>query len=188
MIGEHTDSDRLRDRVLNGETTHREVNILQVTSRTMANPWLLFKLVWLRFNYPHTHRSACKRQNTHMCSHSHMHRLPVWSLADSCSDPTLMQPCRGLSAVPGLPRAQADARCTPPYQQSCCQTTQGDSKWEQRVLFSFLTHTHTHTHTMWFILSDSYPHTHTTHIQNTMQAGRQQLGVCWSVNYSILAL
>lgn len=45
MIGEHTDSDELSDRVLNGETTYREVSILQVTSRTMANLWLLFKLV-----------------------------------------------------------------------------------------------------------------------------------------------
>ncbi len=137
--------------------------------------------------HKHTYRSACTCQNTHICSHSHMHRLPVWSLADSCSDPTLMQPRRGLSGMPGLPRAQTDARSTPPYQQSRCQTTQGDSKWEQRVLFSFLqqTHKHAQTHTMWFILSDSYPHTHT---QNTMKAGRQQLGACSSVNYSILAL
>lgn len=118
--------------------------------------------------HTYAHRSACTRRSTHICSQAHMHRLPVWSLADSYSDPTLMQPCRGLSSMPGLPRAQTDARCTPPYQQSCCQTTQGDSKWEQRVVFSFLTHTYVRTHTMWFILSDSYPHTHTEH-----NAGRQ---------------
>lgn len=164
MIREHTASDGLCDRVMNRETTYREVSILQVTSRTMANLW--FKPVWLGFNYPRIHRSVHTCQNTHIRSRLHMHRLPVWSLADSCSDPTLMQPCRGLSVVPGLPRAQTDARCTPPYQQSCCQTTQGDSKWEQRALFSFLTHTHT----MWFILSDSYPHTH-THKTLCRQAG-----------------
>lgn len=33
--------------------------------------------------------------------------------------------------------------------------------------------------TMWFILSDSYSHTHTQH-----NAGRQQLGACLLVNYS----
>lgn len=124
--------------------------------------WLLFKPVWLQFNYPqYTQKCRYTKKNTHLLTR--MHRLPVWSLVDSCSDPTLIQPCRGLRGMPGLPHVQTDARCTPPYRQSCCQTTQGDSKWVHRALFSFLTHTETRTHTMWFILSDSYPHTHMRH-------------------------
>jgi len=130
MIREHTDSDWLCVRAVNGEGTHREVNTFQGTGRTIANLWLP---LWFQFNY-------CSTQSW---GYAHMHRLPVWSLADSCSDPTLMQPCRGLCNMPGLPHVQTDARWTPPYQQSCCQTTQGDSKWVQRVLVSFLTHTHT---------------------------------------------
>lgn len=104
-----------------------------------------------------------------------MHRLPVWSLVGPCSDPTLMQPCRGASGIPGQPHAQTDARSTPPCSQSCCQTTQGDTKWEQGFCSASL-----HTYTMWFILSDSYPHTQ-------HNASRQQLEACSLLNYSILA-
>lgn len=58
-----------------------EVNILQVTSGTMAEPRLLFKPVRLWFHYrPLTHRSAFTSQTARTGSRSQKHRLPVWSL------------------------------------------------------------------------------------------------------------
>lgn len=59
-------------------------------------------------------------------------------------------------------RSQTDARSTPPYRQSCRGATQGDSKAEQKALFSFLTHTYTPCG----LFYQARTHTH-----NTMQAG-----------------
>lgn len=74
-----------RDQVKHVQTIHREVNTLELTSRTMADRWLLFEPVKLWFNllnvYVHikTHSHTYTHTHTHAL-HPQMHRLPVWRL------------------------------------------------------------------------------------------------------------
>lgn len=78
--GVHSVQARRNARKLHAQSPW-EVNILQVTSGTMAEPRQPFKPVRLWFHYrPLTHRSAFTSQTARTGSSSQRHRLPVWSL------------------------------------------------------------------------------------------------------------
>lgn len=147
MFWEHTDSDHLCDRIVNGETTYREVNILQVTSRTIADLWLLFKLVWLQFYYPH--RSECTHWNIYICSRSRMQTtsLPAWQtralIPPSCSLAGGWKVCHACLAPRRMPTAR-------PHTNRAAAKPHKEIVNESRGFCSASSHTHTH-HVVYFI-------------------------------------
>lgn len=160
-----------RDQVIHVQTIHREVNTLELTSRTMADRWLLFEPVKLWFHLLNVYVHI--KTHSHTYTHTHTCFTPTNAQTTSL-EPALIPPSCSIAGGWVAYQASLMPRRMPvlrPHTNRAAAEPHREIVNESRGFCS--TSTHPVVYFIRLVL------THTQH-----NAGRQQLGACLLVNYS----